>query len=286
MALAALKRKLDIQQIKAIAVDMDGTVLLPGAELSDRTIAVFKRFMERGLGVIIATGRSVQSAEPFRAALGAEGAMVYFNGAELVAMPEQKILHRAFLPHDIAVECALIARRREIHFHVFFSDNEDSILESLVAENPSAAATVYKNRTGLDFQFENIYERLCAPQPPVCIKGLFIDEPAGLEEIRAELKSKFGGRVNIVKSADTFLEILNVDASKGNTLVLAMKERGVHANEIIAFGDEENDLSMFAVAGFACAPSSAPEYIKAAADLVIASNAENGVAEFLEHNFF
>jgi Cof subfamily protein (haloacid dehalogenase superfamily) len=280
-----MKKTLDIKQIRAVAVDLDGTVLLPGAKLSDRTIAVFKRFMERGLGVIIATGRSVQSAEPFRAALGAQGPMVYFNGAELVAMPENRILHRAFLPNDIALECAALARRRGIHFHVFFSDNKDSSLESLVAENPSDAAAVYKERTGLEFQYGDIHGRLSAPHPPYCVKGLFIDAPDELEEIRAELKGKFGGRVNMVKSADTFLEILNADASKGNTLLLALEARGLCAGEVVAFGDEENDLSMFAVAGFSCAPESAQEYVKSAADLVIASNAENGVADFLEKNF-
>jgi Cof subfamily protein (haloacid dehalogenase superfamily) len=276
---------LDLTRIKAVAVDLDGTVLLPGAKLSERTVAVFKMCMERGLGVIIATGRSVLSAEPFRAALGAEGAMVYFNGAELVAMPENRILHRAFLPHEVALECAALARRRGVHFHVFFSDDKEASLESLVAENPSDAASVYKERTGLEFEYGDICERLSAPHPPACIKGLFIDEPDALEEIRAELRGKFGGGITIVKSADAFLEILNEDASKGKTLLLALKSRGLLACEVVAFGDEENDLSMFQAAGFSCAPESARDYVKAAADCIIASNAEDGVADFLEKNF-
>jgi hydroxymethylpyrimidine pyrophosphatase-like HAD family hydrolase len=64
-----------------------------------------------------------------------------------------------------------------------------------------------------------------------------------------------------------------------------MRHRGLKKEEVIAFGDEENDLSMFAAAGFCAAPESAREKIKNAADFVYGSIAEEGLAAYLEKTF-
>ena len=58
--------------IKALAFDLDGTLLAPGAVLTERTIKAVKACQERGLQIIITTGRAIEAAEPFRASLGAE----------------------------------------------------------------------------------------------------------------------------------------------------------------------------------------------------------------------
>ena len=64
-----------------------------------------------------------------------------------------------------------------------------------------------------------------------------------------------------------------------------MQHRGLKPEEVIAFGDEENDVSMFEVAGFSAAPESARESIKKAAGVIYGSNAEEGLAVYLEKMF-
>ena len=64
-----------------------------------------------------------------------------------------------------------------------------------------------------------------------------------------------------------------------------MEFRGLRPDEVIALGDDENDLPMFSVAGFSIAPANAKEAVRNRADLVIRSNAEEGLAEFLEDLF-
>jgi hydroxymethylpyrimidine pyrophosphatase-like HAD family hydrolase len=81
------------------------------------------------------------------------------------------------------------------------------------------------------------------------------------------------------------LELLKYGVSKGEGLKTAMKHRGLVREEVIAFGDDENDLSMFDVAGFSVATSNAIDKNREAADLVIGSNAEEGLAAFLEETF-
>jgi Cof subfamily protein (haloacid dehalogenase superfamily) len=275
-------RQLDKNKIKAVSIDLDGTVLRPEGRLSGYTIDVIKKCARRGISIIVNTGRSVGSAEPYRSVLGAEGLMVYFNGAEVVSMPEKKIIKASLLGNALALECNAIARRHHIHFHVFFSDSDDAGLESLIAENTSEAATFYKNRTGIDFQFDDLCGALSGDEGSHCVKGIFIAPSAELDALRPELNKTFAGKVSIVKSAPELLEILHPAASKGNGLRFVMDSLNLKTEEVIAFGDEENDLSMFGIAGFACAPANARESVKAAADIVIGANSEDGVAAFLE----
>jgi hydroxymethylpyrimidine pyrophosphatase-like HAD family hydrolase len=78
---------------------------------------------------------------------------------------------------------------------------------------------------------------------------------------------------------------MNPRVSKGEGLRIALDRRGLKPAEAIAFGDEENDLPLFAAAGFSVAPANAKEPVRRAADLLVPSNAEDGVAAFLEETF-
>jgi len=78
---------------------------------------------------------------------------------------------------------------------------------------------------------------------------------------------------------------MNAGVSKGTGLKTVMECRGLKPEEVIAFGDEENDIPMFSVAGFSAAPSNARENVRQAADFVFGSNAEEGLAAFLDDLF-
>jgi hydroxymethylpyrimidine pyrophosphatase-like HAD family hydrolase len=114
---------------------------------------------------------------------------------------------------------------------------------------------------------------------------MFIAEPPAQEEIRAGIVERFGGAVYIARTYGTFLEVLSPRISKGKGLLQALEHRGLKPEETIAFGDEENDLPMFEAASWAAAPENAKDVVKKAADLVLGSHAEDGVAAFLEETF-
>jgi hydroxymethylpyrimidine pyrophosphatase-like HAD family hydrolase len=118
-----------------------------------------------------------------------------------------------------------------------------------------------------------------------CIKVMFITESSLHGEIRQKMHERFGKKINIIRSSSTFLEILNKGVSKGEGLKIAMKHSGLKPEEVIAFGDEENDLSMFEAAGFSAAPVNARDEIRKKADIIFGSNAEEGLAIYLEENF-
>jgi hydroxymethylpyrimidine pyrophosphatase-like HAD family hydrolase len=73
--------------------------------------------------------------------------------------------------------------------------------------------------------------------------------------------------------------------SKGQGLRFALERRGLKPDEVMAFGDEENDIPMFEAVRFSAAPANAKDTVKTRADLVIGPNTEDGVAAFLEEFF-
>jgi hydroxymethylpyrimidine pyrophosphatase-like HAD family hydrolase len=118
-------KTIDPARIKALAMDLDGTVLTPNARLGDRTIRVLKDCLRRGIGLIFCTGRSLEGAEPYRAALDARGPMVYFNGAKVVDMPGGTILGQSLLDKDTANFCVDLSRKLGVYCQIYFPGTQE-----------------------------------------------------------------------------------------------------------------------------------------------------------------
>jgi len=288
-----MKRTFDPGAIKGLAIDLDGTTLLPNAILGARTRNCIRELIAKGMHIIIATGRAIESSERYRAEMGAQGPMVFFNGAEVADVPSGKILHTDLISMDVVDYGAGIARELGIHYQVYMpagispdtgKDDPKQLLETLLTERYGEEAEYYYKHTGITPVVKDL-KKIAALPVKGCIKGMFIADPSYHDEVRRRIKDRFGDQVNILRSFPTFLEVLNAGVNKGSGLEIAMRHRGLKPEEVIAFGDEENDLSMFTTAGYACAPASAGEKMRNAADFVYGSNAEEGIAEYLEKVF-
>jgi len=276
--------------IKALAFDLDGTLLGPGAVLTERTLQLVRGCVEKGIHVIFATGRAVEASEKYRVPLEATGPMVYFNGAIVAEMPEGKILHATLLKKEITEFCVDLSREKGVYFQMYIPGTDgpktkEKPGQPLLTEKEHPQRDMYYNHTGLLAEIADLKEVLKRPEVEGCIKGMFLAEPEVLDSLRPFVETRFGKEVYVVRSTKTFLEILDPRVSKGKGLLLALEDRGIKPEETIAFGDEENDLPMFGAAGLSIAPANAKEAVKAKADLIVGSNAEDGVAAFLEETF-
>ena len=274
---------MDPKKIRALALDLDGTVLAPGGVLTERTIAVLKECGKQGLKLIIATGRAIAAAERFRAPLGAEGPMIYFNGAVVADMPGGGIISSTLLDPGAAAFCADLSRETGVYYQVFFPGSDDDPRISLMAEREGPERDMYFNHTGILAELGDLKEALSRSKG--CIKSMFLAEVDVQAALRPKIDERLGNSVYIAQTYRTFLEIMDAKVSKGEGLKVAMERLSIKSEEVIAFGDEENDLPMLIAAGYSAAPSNAKDNVKAAADIVIGSNAEDGVAAFLEEFF-
>jgi Cof subfamily protein (haloacid dehalogenase superfamily) len=278
-----MKLSIDPAYIKALALDLDGTVLGPGAALSDRTRKTINACRKKGLQLIIATGRAIDAAEGFRIPLGAEGPMVYFNGAIVADMPGAKILNSTLLDFEVVDFCIDLARSMGVYYQVFFPGVKENPRQLLMAEKEGAEREMYFNHTGLLAEIGNLKE--AAAGFPGCIKSMFVAEPEVQDILRPKIEKRFGSTVYIARTLKNFLEVMDCRVSKGQGLRFVLECRGLKPDEVMAFGDEENDIPMFEAVRFSAAPANAKDAVKARAGLVIGPNTEDGVAAFLEEFF-
>ncbi|MCL2763937.1 MAG: Cof-type HAD-IIB family hydrolase [Treponema sp.] len=288
-----MSRTFKPEMIKGLAIDLDGTTLLPDGILGSRTRDCLIKLLNKGMQIIISTGRAIESAEKYRIAIGAEGPMIFFNGAEVADLPSGKILYTNCIGMDVVDFGTDIARELDIHYQIYLpagispdtgKEDPKQIRETLLTEKYGSEAEYYKNHTGIIPVLKDL-KKIAAFPLAGCIKGMFIADPSLHDEVRQRMKNRFGGKINVMRSYPTFLEVINAGVSKGEGLKIAMEHRGLKPEEVIAFGDEENDAPMFSVAGFACAPENAREKIREAADYVYGPNTEEGLAVFLEKTF-
>jgi hydroxymethylpyrimidine pyrophosphatase-like HAD family hydrolase len=142
---------------------------------------------------------------------------------------------------------------------------------------------MYRNHTGIGAEIRDLKE--AAAGFPGCIKSMFVAEPEVQDALRPKIEERFGDKIYIARTLRNFLEVMDCRVSKGRGLRFALECRGLKPEEIIAFGDEENDIPMFEAVRFSAAPANAKDTVKARADLVIGPNTEDGVAVFLEEFF-
>jgi Cof subfamily protein (haloacid dehalogenase superfamily) len=280
-----MEKTFNPETIKAFVFDLDGTILRPGAVLSERTIRAIRSCRERGVQIIIATGRAVEAAERFRASLGAEGPMIYFNGAIVADMPGGRILHTCLLDPVVVDYCIDLSRSLGVYYQVYFSGTAERPGQVLIAEKDGPQRDMYHNHTGILAEIGDLKEALKRPGISGVVKSMFLAEPETQDILRPYLEERFGAGIYIARTFRTFLEVMDSRVSKGEGLRIVMEHWDLDAGEVMAFGDEENDLPMFVSAGFSVAPASAKDTVKAAADFVIGASAEDGIAVFLEETF-
>jgi HAD superfamily hydrolase (TIGR01484 family) len=117
-------------------------------------------------------------------------------------------------------------------------------------------------------------------RPP--IKLLAIAEEPLLDQLSAELRPKYAGRVHISKSKPFFLEFSHPEATKGHALAALAEFYGIKREEVIAIGDSFNDLEMIEYAGLGVMVANAREELKSLADYVTKANNGAGVVEVIE----
>ena len=271
--------------IKALALDLDGTLLRPDNTLSGRTIAALKSCKDRGLKLLLCTGRSPQASELYRSATGMTGPMVYFNGAEITDMPDGKPFYPALVGKEVIDFCADISREQGFYFQAYFPAATEKPWNIMRSEKQCPETDLYRKHTGTEPVICDIKQALSAPDFSGCIKGMFLTAPENQEGIRARLLERFGSSIYITRTLITFLEVMATGISKGEGLKPALKQLGLSPCQAMAFGDEESDLPLFGIAGVSAAPANAKDRVKEAADIVIGTNAEDGAAEFLERTF-
>jgi Cof subfamily protein (haloacid dehalogenase superfamily) len=240
--------------------------------LRPRTRAAIAALRARGLHVIVVTGRMFRATRPYLEEADLDDPVICYQGA-LVADPVSgEFLRHMPIPRESALEAIDAVVSAGFHMNCYVDD-----LLYVAEVTPEARAYA-------DFQHLEIHAvgplRDWLHDDPT--KLVAVGDPAALDELEAELKPRFRGRLFVSKSLPYFLEFAHPDVSKGAGLQFVADRLGFTAAETVACGDGENDRELLDWAGFGVAVANAHPEILARADLVVPDVEHEGVAALFE----
>jgi Cof subfamily protein (haloacid dehalogenase superfamily) len=264
---------LDARTVRAVAMDLDGTVLDETFQPSPRTAAAIASAEDAGIACLIATGRMFVSARRIAEKLGIRRPLVCYQGA-LVADPVsgEVLVHR---PIEAPLARELLRAMPEEHAR----RSNLYIDDQLYVWEENEATLRYSQVAGVRLHIVGpLADWIAQPTTKIVTVGL----PEAMDVLRDELQPLFGSRAFIAKSLAYFLEFAAPGVSKASGLALLADRLDFTAEQAVAIGDAENDREMLDWAGCGLAVANASELLKGEADAVIPSVHDDGVAQLLE----
>jgi Cof subfamily protein (haloacid dehalogenase superfamily) len=261
---------------KLIALDLDGTTLGPGLEIQPAVANAIAAAQSQGVRVTLATGRMFGSTVPYARQLDIHDPLICYQGALIRDPISGEVYQHVVTPGDLAAEAIGMLLERGV-FVIAYID------ERLCAAEQRAELDLYLqwHPEGIEVVIDPNLATLVRERPPT--KLLFVADSAIVEREIARLAAHFAGRLSAVRSHALFGELTALGISKGAALAALAARLGIPREQVVAIGDQENDLPMIEWAGLGLAMGNAIPAVRAAAHAVIPPVEEAGVAWAIEH---
>ncbi|MGH9537685.1 MAG: Cof-type HAD-IIB family hydrolase [Terriglobales bacterium] len=268
--------------IRLLALDIDGTLLNPEFQISPTDMAALRRVRKEGIEVVVVTGRRHTFALPIVQQLGFDLWVISSNGGVTRSLAGETF-HRDLLPSQTC-------RRLCIHMQEFRGntvltfDTEGKgaiVLEHMNELNVSIQRWLEKNLQYIDFVIP--IENSLTSDP---VQAMFCGPIARMKEAQAALGSS-GLNITVLRTEYpgrdlSIVDVLNQGCSKGHALERWANYRGIPRKEVMAIGDNYNDIEMLAFAGVPFIMGNASEELRGNGWSVTLSNEQNGVAAAIE----
>ena len=246
--------------VQIFASDLDGTLLNKESEISVETVRAIETAQKAGIRFIAATGRAWGTAHPFFQKAGIETDYVLLNGAEF-RTSSGTVIYQEIIPENVAEKIVGYLSEEGIDFEIN-TDKGDFSTDTEMC--PSAS------------DFPDPVE-FWKQEPKILKIFVFSDEPAIIEKVKSYLRD--WKEISVTSSAGWNIEITALSAQKGRMLKKAVEFYQVSTDEVVVFGDGENDKTMFLEFPHSRAVANAVPAIQSLAEKVIESNQNNGVAK-------
>lgn len=266
--------------IKVLALDIDGTLTNNKKEITPITREAIKRAADKGVKIVIASGRPLKGIVPVADKLGLKemgGYVLSFNGGRITDYKSGEIIHDEKLPGEYIKEIYDLSA--ENHVNIMSYEGDDVISENIDDEYLHIEARI--NGLGIR-KIEDFPKYIDFPVN----KCLMLGPGEYLAEVEKRVYEKLHDRMDVYRSEPFFLEILPKGIDKARSLMHLLKRFGYTKEELMACGDGYNDLTMIKYAGVGVAMSNGNEEVKKCADFITLSNEEDGVARAIERFIF
>lgn len=258
--------------IKIIATDMDGTLLGSNHKISKLNQETLQKAQANGIHLILASGRPLHGLVHQVEVMGLSTentSLLAFNGAIIIDAKTHEVHISDTLKLDLTKR--LIDHLKKYNVDIMLTD--DKILYSLKNDEIAKHEAHSNDLEVVQTDYDEVNFR---PH-----KILVSAEATYLDSIIDEIKAPFKGEADFVKSAPFYLECLIINENKGKTLARFCEMLNVDLKDVIAFGDNYNDMELIQTAGIGVAMGNAVEPLKKIADIIAETNDNDGLAKVL-----
>lgn len=263
---------------RLILFDLDGTLLDPVRVIRPSSRAILAELMAAGVRVGFATGRMPRSVAQFTAMVKVTGPLIVFNGAMVWDLDLGRPVYSRTLALADAIAAARIALAEGVHVNCYMPDE-------ILIDHESETSRHSAIKDGIQQHVVGDLPGYLQARGEGPVKLLLIDEVGDITRLAAPIREALGSGCMLVQSEPAYLEVLPPGVSKGDALVHIEEVYGIAPAEIIAFGDERNDLELVERCGLGVAMANAHEALKAVADVVIGHHDSDAIYEFLAAQF-
>jgi Cof subfamily protein (haloacid dehalogenase superfamily) len=253
--------------MKLVAVDLDGTLLNKEGHVPEENAWALKKFDQQGGTVALATGRSIQSAKEVFAQLNLSGYTLASNGAYVARIEQGEIKevlkNYTIIPETVKTALSL-AMKSGVTVVASRATQDDRI--SFAQDKNEVNSPYYAQFNLKESKAEDLWEQIDK-------------DTSKLVKLRSQLEMK---QINSSYSDKYWLEVMADGVNKGAALKFLTNYLSMELSEVIAFGDQENDLEMLEISGNSIAMENAAPAVKKVADKLTKSNQDSGVAFVLK----
>ena len=256
------------EDVKLVALDIDGTLLAPGvphnAVPDDTVVGAVKALQARGIVVMLATGRMYPGTAPIANHLGIKEPAICQQGAS-IHHADGRLRYAYSIDQDIAAELYDFATSHG--YSLAWFDHERYLVTSM-----SPAAEFFAAVSGVKIEVN-------ARPHESGVKATGIDIVSNEKtssDVHRLLEARYGSRVALL-DFNTVTAIHEPRASKGNALALIAEDLGVDRSQVLAIGDGINDVSMLSWAGQSGTPAHGDSYAKDSAKEILKGEGVSGV---------
>jgi len=274
--------------VRLLALDIDGTLLNPEFQISEDDISAVQRAHASGVEIVVATGRRHQFALSVARKLGVDLCLISSNGAVTRSLEGERF-HRELLPVETCLE--LCAAMDEFRGHVVVTFDKETkgtlVLERLDELNSSIRRWLETNLQFIEFVVP--IENALLEDP---VQAMYCGTISRMEQAQRVLEgSNVRRRVNVLKTEYPerdlcMVDVLNLGCSKGHALERWANHRGIAREQVMAIGDNYNDIEMLEYSGVPVIMGNASEELRGRNWKVTLPNSASGVAAAIEEVVF
>ncbi len=284
--------------MKLIAIDLDGTLLGHHKTIHEEDLAAIREALDAGVHVVVATGRHYQDALRMITQAGLQLPIIGSNGASTHTIDGQLVYCLGIEQPDLQ-QVFTELEHRDISFLALGENNVYTLARGLelMAEEveqfktPEYEADMYRIKRELRIMVEAKEGLIFNTAAEM---ALVDDRILNILAITYDIKKRTEGktyfealnRLHVFSSYRNNFEMTHADVSKGNAVKAYANQLGIKDYDIIAIGDNYNDVSMIQMAGIGVAMGNAEEGVKAISDFVTLPNHEGGVGHAIRTLLF